>query len=82
MEQHQGRKSPWDGEEAQSALSSMPPYRDVKEGYMANVWGRTESELQKPDWQTRLAKVWRLLRFHNSNVKAEVRSLIQEKNLV
>lgn len=27
-------------------------------------------ELQKPDWQTRPAKVWRLLRFHNSNVKA------------
>lgn len=39
-------------------------------------------ELQKPDWQTRLAKVWRLLRFHSSNVKAEARSLIQEENLV
>lgn len=64
--------------------AAVPTYRHVKEGDMANAWGKSlrKPELQKQDWQTRLAKVWRLLRFHSSNVRAEARSLIQEKNLV
>lgn len=33
MERRQ--KVPW---------AAVPTYRDVKKGYMANVWGRTESE--------------------------------------
>lgn len=55
---------------------------DVKKGDTANLWGRREPELQKPDWFTSLVQAQKLLRFQGSIVKAEARHLIQERNLV